>query len=147
MLTIRLRATVTGLRDIPRQDRPPVLAVFVAFRIMTGLGVLMLLLLIVAWLRRNSIASSRVLLRAFLYLIPLPYILCGLGWTVAEMGRQPWIVYGLMRTQAAVSPVAGLAGGRLARGLHGCLHNHRHNRLPADRAHRGQRASRCRCAV
>ncbi len=100
-------ATVTGLRDIPRQDRPPVMVVFVAFRIMTGLGVLMLLLLIVAWLRRKSIASSRIFLRAFLYLIPLPYILCGLGWTVAEMGRQPWIVYGLMRTSAAASPVAG----------------------------------------
>jgi cytochrome d ubiquinol oxidase subunit I len=101
------KATVTGLRDIPRQDRPPVLPVFVAFRLLTVVGALMLLLLIVAWLRRNRIESSRFFLRTFLYLIPLPYILCALGWTVAEVGRQPWIVYGLMRTQAAVSPVAG----------------------------------------
>jgi len=101
-------ARVTGLRDIPRQDRPPVIATFLCFRLMTGLGALLLLLLIVAWFRRKRIESSRFFLRSFLYLIPLPYILCGLGWTVAEVGRQPWIVYGLMRTQAAVSPVAGV---------------------------------------
>jgi cytochrome d ubiquinol oxidase subunit I len=100
-------ATVTGLRDIPRQDRPPVLATFLSFRLMTGLGSLLLLLVIVAWLFRNRIAASRLLLHSFLYLIPLPYILCGLGWTVAEVGRQPWIVYGLMRTSDAASPVAG----------------------------------------
>ncbi|HUJ69361.1 MAG TPA: cytochrome ubiquinol oxidase subunit I [Syntrophorhabdales bacterium] len=100
-------ATVTGLRDIPRQDRPPVLVTFLSFRLMTGLGSLLLLLVIVAWIRRNHLARSRLILRSFLYLIPLPYILCGLGWTVAEMGRQPWIVYGLMRTSDAASPVAG----------------------------------------
>ncbi len=101
-------ATVTGLRDIPPRDRPFVPAIFFSFRLMTGLGVVLLLLLIVAWLRRRRIESSRSLLRLFPYLIPLPYIACGLGWTVAEMGRQPWIVYGLMRTSAAVSPVAGV---------------------------------------
>jgi len=100
-------ATVTGLRDIPRQDRPPVLVTFLSFRLMTGLGSLLLLLVIVAWIRRNHLAGSRLILRSFLYLIPLPYILCGLGWTVAEMGRQPWIVYGLMRTSDAASPLAG----------------------------------------
>jgi cytochrome bd ubiquinol oxidase subunit I len=99
-------AAVTGLRDIPKADRPPVLVTYLSFRLMVGLGMLLLLVAIVAWLRRNRIQSSTFLLKALLWAIPLPYAVCLLGWTVTEVGRQPWIVYGLMRTTNAVSPVA-----------------------------------------
>jgi len=99
-------ASVTGLRDIPKEDRPPVLVTYVAFRLMVGFGGVLLLVAIVAWFRRNRIESSPLLLKVLLWAIPLPYLVSLLGWTVAEVGRQPWIVYGLMRTTRAVSPVA-----------------------------------------
>jgi cytochrome d ubiquinol oxidase subunit I len=62
--------------------------------------------MIVAWFKRNRLESSPLLLYIMLYAIPFPYITCALGWTVTELGRQPWIVYGLMKTTDAVSPVA-----------------------------------------
>ncbi|MGA2107471.1 MAG: cytochrome ubiquinol oxidase subunit I [Syntrophorhabdales bacterium] len=99
-------ASVTGLRDIPKEDRPPVLVTYVAFRLMVGFGGVLLVVAIGAWFRRNRIESSPLLLKVLLWAIPLPYLVSLLGWTVAEVGRQPWIVYGLMRTTRAVSPVA-----------------------------------------
>jgi len=99
-------AEVKGLREIPPSDRPSVTAVFFSFRLMVILGGLFVLLTIVAWFRRNKLESSPLLLRIMLYAIPFPYITCALGWTVTELGRQPWIVYGLMKTTDAVSPVA-----------------------------------------
>lgn len=99
-------ARVTGLRDIPKADRPPVLVTYLAFRLMVGLGGVLLLIAIAAWVRRRRIESSPLLLWLLMYAIPLPYAVSLLGWTVAEVGRQPWIVYGLMRTTRAVSPVA-----------------------------------------
>jgi len=99
-------AEVKGLRDIPVSERPPVTAVFFSFRLMVTLGLLFALLTIAAWFRRNKLESSPLLLRIMLYAIPLPYVTCALGWTVTELGRQPWIVYGLMKTTDAVSPVA-----------------------------------------
>lgn len=99
-------ATVKGLRDIPKDERPPVAATFISFRVMITLGMIFLLLTIVGWLRRNRLEESPLYLRIVLYAIPLPYIACAFGWTVTEVGRQPWIVYGLMKTSQAVSPVA-----------------------------------------
>lgn len=100
------RAKVTGLADFPADQRPPVLLTFVSFRLMVGLGMVILLLAIAAWWRRNRLDSSPFLLKLLLWSIPLPYLAVLLGWTVAEVGRQPWIVYGLLRTSAASSPVA-----------------------------------------
>ncbi len=99
-------ARVTGLADIPAEDRPPVMATFVSFRLMVTLGMVLLLLAFAAWWRRNKLDSSPLLLRALLWSIPLPYLAVLLGWTVAEVGRQPWIVYGLMKTSMASSPIA-----------------------------------------
>lgn len=99
-------AVVKGLNDIPKEDRPPVLATFISFKIMVTLGMLFALLTIVGWFLRKRIESSRLYLKIMFYAIPLPYIACAFGWTVTEVGRQPWIVYGLMRTSQAVSPVA-----------------------------------------
>ncbi len=98
-------AEVLGLNDIPKEDRPPVLPVFLSFRLMVGLGTLFILLAAVAWLKREKIGDTPWLARTLTYIIPLPYIAIMAGWAIAEIGRQPWIVYGLMRTSDAVSPV------------------------------------------
>ncbi len=99
-------AVVKGLRDFPKDERPPVGITAFSFRIMVTLGMFFLLLTIVAWLKRNQLSDNPWLLKAMFYAVPLPYIACTLGWTVAEVGRQPWIVYGLMKTSDAVSPIA-----------------------------------------
>jgi cytochrome bd ubiquinol oxidase subunit I len=79
---------------------------FVAFRVMVGLGFLFVLLTLVGWLKRRNLEGSPGYLKLMLYAIPLPYIALQAGWIVTEVGRQPWIVYGLMRTKDAVSPIA-----------------------------------------
>jgi cytochrome d ubiquinol oxidase subunit I len=99
-------AEVKGLKDFPKDERPPVTITFLSFRIMIGLGFLFPLLAGVAWLRRNKLESSQLLLRILPYVIPLPYIALQAGWTLTEVGRQPWVVYGLLRTSDAVSPLA-----------------------------------------
>jgi cytochrome d ubiquinol oxidase subunit I len=101
------RATVKGLKDFPKEDRPPVALTFVAFRLMVGLGFLFVLLTVVGWFKRRNLEASPGYLKIMLYAIPLPYIALQAGWIVTEVGRQPWIVYGLMRTKDAVSPIAG----------------------------------------
>lgn len=101
-----LNATVKGLRDVPRDERPPVTVTFVSFRFMVTLGMFFMLLSIVGWFLRKRLSSSRLYLKAMVYTIPLPYIASALGWTVTEVGRQPWLVYGLMKTPQGVSPVA-----------------------------------------
>lgn len=100
-------AEVIGLQDIPKQDRPPVLPTFVGFRTMVGLGTLFILLMIYGWIRRNKLLESPKFLKIMLWSIPLPYIAMEMGWVVSEVGRQPWIVYNLMRTSDAASPIAG----------------------------------------
>ncbi|MCF8061105.1 MAG: cytochrome ubiquinol oxidase subunit I [Deltaproteobacteria bacterium] len=99
-------AEVTGLRDIPGDERPPVLISFLSFNLMVGLGFYFLLITVVGWFKRNRLTESPFFLRIMLYSIPLPYLASELGWTLAEVGRQPWIVYGLMKTSEAFSPVA-----------------------------------------
>jgi len=97
---------VKGLKDFPPEDRPPVLPVFLSFRLMVALGCLFIVVAFWAWLKRKQIAEQTILLRILPFMIPLPYLANQLGWTVTELGRQPWIVYGLMRTSDAVSPIA-----------------------------------------
>jgi cytochrome bd ubiquinol oxidase subunit I len=104
-------ATVQGLTAFPRQDWPPVLPVHLAFQIMVALGLAMALVSVwcigVAW-RRREIASHRALLRALLIVSPFGFIATEAGWVVTEVGRQPWIVQGLLRTADAVTPMPGL---------------------------------------
>ncbi len=99
-------AVVKGLKDFPKDERPPVFLTFLAFKFMVGLGVLLIVLSLFAWWKRNTIEQYSGFLKLMLWAIPLPYIVCQLGWIVAEVGRQPWIVYGLMKTSDAVSPIA-----------------------------------------
>ncbi len=101
-----VNASVAGLNDFPADERPPVLLTSFSFKGMVGLGMYFALITIVAWFRRNQLVETPWLLKAMLFSIPLPYIANQLGWIVAEVGRQPWIVYGLMKTSDAVSPVA-----------------------------------------
>ena len=100
-------ATVKGLRDFPKEDRPPVLPTFLSFRIMVGLGTLFILLTVTGFILRKRLVENPLYLKVMLFSIPLPYLAIEAGWVVAEVGRQPWIVYGLMRTSDAVSPIAG----------------------------------------
>jgi cytochrome d ubiquinol oxidase subunit I len=100
-------AEVLGLKAWPVEDRPPVTLVFFAFRIMVALGCLFVLLTVIGWFKRNKLESSPMYLRIMLYSIPLPYIAALLGWIVTEVGRQPWIVYRVLRTMDAGSPIAG----------------------------------------
>ncbi len=98
---------VKGLKSVPPADRPPVLPTFLAFRAMVGLAFVFIALSAWAVLKRGDPEGSPLLLKLLVFAIPLPYIANELGWTVAEIGRQPWIVYGVMRTSDAVSPIAG----------------------------------------
>ena len=98
-------AEVRGLNSFPAGDRPPVLPVFLGFRGMVALGMLFILLSGAAvWLsRKDLLARYPLFLKVMLFSIPLPYIAVQLGWLVTEMGRQPWAVYGLMRTAEGLS--------------------------------------------
>ena len=94
---------VQGLKDFPAEDRPPVWPVFISFRAMVSLGFLFLGVSFLAMLLRGYIANLRWFLLCFVVMIPLPYLALQLGWLVTEVGRQPWVVYNLMRTSLAGS--------------------------------------------
>jgi len=96
-----------GIKEWPKDERPPVALTFWSFRIMVGLGLFFAVVSVIAWFKRNRIEENPGLLRLLMYSIPLPYIAAELGWTVTEMGRQPWIVYGIMKTTDAASRLAG----------------------------------------
>ena len=99
-------AVVTGLNDIPKDERPPVALTFYTFRIMVIFGTLMIAVAAFAWLKRKNIQDYQWFLSLLPLMIPIPYIAIQAGWIVAEVGRQPWIVYNMLRTSDAVSPVA-----------------------------------------
>jgi len=101
-----INAEIRGLKDFPKEERPPVLITSFAFKGMVGLGGYFVLITIIGWFKRNRLVDSPKFLKLMLLSIPLPYVACELGWIVAEVGRQPWIVYGLMKTSDAVSPIA-----------------------------------------
>jgi len=82
------------------------LLTFLAFRGMVALGAYFILITLIAFFRRHKLMDSPLLLKILLFSIPLPYIAIQLGWIVTELGRQPWIVWGMMRTADAVSPIA-----------------------------------------
>ncbi|RNI23406.1 cytochrome ubiquinol oxidase subunit I [Rufibacter latericius] len=103
---------VTGLDRIPERDQPPVLVTHIAFQVMVGLGSFLMLVsflyLLALWKKKKWLYSTW-LLRLFVLAIPLGFIAIEAGWTVTEVGRQPWIIYGIMRTEDAVTPMPGIA--------------------------------------
>lgn len=98
-------AHVKGLDAFPKEDLPPFWLTFVSFHNMVALGMWFILVMAGAafFLKRGTLWTKRWLLKALLFSIPLPVIACELGWIAAEVGRQPWIVYGLLRTASAHS--------------------------------------------
>ena len=111
ILTHTWDGAIKGLKEFPPQDRPNSPVVFWAFRIMVGLGLVMAAIGVwAAWLRlRGRLYTSCWLRRAVLAMAPSGFIAAAAGWTVTEVGRQPFTVYGLLRTADSVSPV-GLPG-------------------------------------
>jgi cytochrome bd ubiquinol oxidase subunit I len=111
ILTHSLDGQIPGLSEFPPEDRPNSTIVFWSFRVMVGLGFLMLLLgLWGLWLRwRGSLYGARVFLRFATLMGPSGLIALLAGWFTTEIGRQPWVVYGVMRTEHAVSNHSALA--------------------------------------
>ncbi|MCE4370925.1 cytochrome ubiquinol oxidase subunit I [Xanthomonas hortorum] len=110
LLTHSLEGRIAPLTSVPAADRPPVTPVFFAFRIMVGIGSLMLL---VAWVSafawwRGRLLQWRWLLATWRWMLPSGFIALVSGWFVTEMGRQPYVVYGLLRTADAVGPQSTL---------------------------------------
>ncbi|GAB3646522.1 cytochrome ubiquinol oxidase subunit I [Echinicola sediminis] len=104
-------AEVTGLDQIPKEEHPPVMVTHFAFQIMVGCGTLLMLIgaswLFGLWRSKPYIYSSKYL--ALLAAItPLGFIAVEAGWFVTEVGRQPWILYGIMKTKDAVTPMPGI---------------------------------------
>jgi cytochrome d ubiquinol oxidase subunit I len=109
ILTHSFNGEVKGLKEWPREDRPPAVWVFWAFRIMVGLGMLMIatgVIAIVLYLRKG-LFDTRWFQYWCMALTPAGFISVLAGWFVTEVGRQPWIVQDLMRTNEATSPVIG----------------------------------------
>lgn len=104
-------ATVTGLEEVPPADRPPVNVVRIAFQVMVAIGFALAglgLWVLVAWRRRRALPRSRWFLRAALAAGPASVVALEAGWVVTEVGRQPWIVWEVMRTSEAVTDAPGI---------------------------------------
>ncbi|MFW1950370.1 cytochrome ubiquinol oxidase subunit I [Acinetobacter beijerinckii] len=108
ILTHSMDGTVKGLKDFAPEDRPNSTIVFWSFRIMVGLGMLMLLLAAMGlWLRKTGkFYENKWFHRFALIMGPSGFIALLAGWFTTEVGRQPWVVYGVMRTKDALSPVS-----------------------------------------
>jgi cytochrome d ubiquinol oxidase subunit I len=104
--SMSLTSREVGLTSFPPQDRPSVLIPFMTFRVMVGCGLIMLgLAWLGSWLiTRHRLEQNRWLLRCIFVSFPLPFIATLAGWYTAEVGRQPWVVYGVLRTAKAMTP-------------------------------------------
>jgi cytochrome d ubiquinol oxidase subunit I len=115
ILTTRSWAgNVQGLDRIPRDQWPDnIPLLFFSYHIMVGLGTLMLVLM--AWagieIVRGTFVRNKPLLWALMLSFPFPYIATNFGWMTAEIGRQPWLIYGLMRTEKGISPLVSAGNG------------------------------------
>lgn len=106
ILTHSLEGEIKGLKNWAREDRPPVLPVFLSFRIMVGLGFLMVLIGLASVIQffRNKLFTTRWLLISWIIMMPSGFIALLAGWFVTEIGRQPYVAYGILRTAENVSP-------------------------------------------
>ena len=98
-------AKIPGLNEFPPSDIPPLFIPFVSYHSMVALGMwfILLTLLTAYFLWKDKLWNQRWLLKLTLWSVPLPIIACELGWIAAEVGRQPWTVYHLLRTEHSVS--------------------------------------------
>ena len=107
LVTHSFEGRVQGLKEYPKKDRPNVFILFWSFRLMVAIGFILLLIMVwaaVLW-RRGRLFSHRPFLKTLLVLHPLGFVATELGWVTNEVGRQPWLVYQLMRTAEGVSPI------------------------------------------
>ncbi|CAN5613349.1 cytochrome ubiquinol oxidase subunit I [soil metagenome] len=105
------KSEVKGLDSFPEEERPPVAISHYAFQIMVALGMIMMgiaIMYFIAVIRKRQWRNSRWLLQLFVWATPLGFIAVEAGWTVTEVGRQPWIIYGVMKTKDAVTPMPGI---------------------------------------
>lgn len=103
--------SVTGLADIPENERPPVVITHFAFQIMVGIGVLLMavgILYLLASRWRKKWLTKFWFLRIIAFTTPLGMLAVEAGWTVTEVGRQPWIMHKIMRTEDALTPMPGI---------------------------------------
>lgn len=103
-------AEVKGLNEFPKEEHPPVALTHYSFQIMVGIGTFLMILgfVYLISLKRKSWQVKKWFVGAFVLAIPLGFIALEAGWFVTELGRQPWIVYGIMKTKDAVTPMAGM---------------------------------------
>ncbi|MEJ2166554.1 MAG: cytochrome ubiquinol oxidase subunit I [Desulfobacterales bacterium] len=121
LTTHSLTGQVKGLRDFPREDQPPIWIPFYAFRVMAGLGfgfLFLMLWTIWAWYRKKltveRVSAQKLMLYSWMLALPLSYAAMECGWLTREVGRQPWVIYGVLRTENAASTLpAGAVGGSL----------------------------------
>jgi cytochrome bd ubiquinol oxidase subunit I len=107
-------ARVAGLEEVPADERPPVNVVRVAFQTMVGIGFLLAAIgavYLLVWLRRKQLPRSAWFYRAVVAAGPLSVVALIAGWVTTEVGRQPWVVYGHMRTEEAVTGASGIPVG------------------------------------
>jgi cytochrome d ubiquinol oxidase subunit I len=106
ILTHSWDGAVKGLKEWPADQRPPVALPFYSFRLMVGIGIIMLVVAIAGQilLFRGRLWESAWFLRLLPWMAPLGFIAVIAGWITTEVGRQPWTVYGLLRTADSVSP-------------------------------------------
>jgi cytochrome bd ubiquinol oxidase subunit I len=111
ILTHSFDGKIRGLKEFPKEDRPPVAIVFFAFRIMVGLAAIMLMVVTIGIILRirRRVFESALYLKLCELTIPIGFIAVLAGWTTTEVGRQPWTVYGVLRTADSVTP--SLVGG------------------------------------
>ena len=102
---------VTGLNAIPEENHPPVAVTHFAFQIMVSIGVFLMIMSIIYLiaLKKKSWLQKQWFLKLFVLATPLGFIAVEAGWTVTEVGRQPWIINGVLRTADAVTPMPGIA--------------------------------------
>jgi len=104
LATYNPQSEIKGLKEFPVYERPPVWLTFLSFRIMVLLGIIFISISFLSvYLSYKNKLENQLFLKVILYSIPLPYIATHLGWIVAEVGRQPWAVYGLLKTKDALS--------------------------------------------
>jgi cytochrome d ubiquinol oxidase subunit I len=107
IITHTLDGEIRGLKEVPPGQRPPVAPVFFAFRVMVSIGVLMLIT--TAWSaiqwKTGRFFQSKALLRLWMLMSPMGFIAVLAGWYTTEIGRQPYVIYGLMRTDEAASAI------------------------------------------
>jgi cytochrome bd ubiquinol oxidase subunit I len=108
LITHELGGLFPGLKDFPRDERPPVVPVFFAFRLMVAIGLVMIAVGVIGvwlWWRRR-LFDTRWYLTAVAPMWPLGFVAILAGWMVTEIGRQPWVAMGILRTADAVSPIS-----------------------------------------